>query len=119
MRTPSPAELADFERLGYEATVETLLKSDRFGEKWARHWLDVARYSDTNGYEKDLQREQWKWRDWVVEALNRDMPYDELLVACARVQLLGDTAAVTQVQSLQTRLRTGLPLEVAGLTVPG
>ena len=46
-------------------------KSDRFGEKWARHWLDLARYSDTNGYEKDLPREQWSWRDWVIEAINQ------------------------------------------------
>jgi hypothetical protein len=83
---PSPQELAAFEQKGFEATVETLLQSERFGEKWARHWLDVARYSDTNGYEKDVQREQWKWRDWVVEALNRDMPYDQFLIE----QLAGD-----------------------------
>jgi hypothetical protein len=83
---PSPQELAVCERDGYEATVERLLGSERFGEKWARHWLDVARYSDTNGYEKDLRREQWAWRDWVVEALNRDMPYDQFLIE----QLAGD-----------------------------
>ena len=74
---PSPAELAAFEEHGYEATVDTLLQSERFGEKWARHWLDVARYCDTNGYEKDLKREQWKWRDWVVEAFNSNMPFDQ------------------------------------------
>ena len=50
---PSPEELAAFERDGLEATMERLLQSERFGEKWARHWLDLARYSDTNGYEKD------------------------------------------------------------------
>jgi hypothetical protein len=83
---PSPGELAACEREGYEATVERLLRSERFGEKWARHWLDVARYSDTNGYEKDLPREQWAWRDWVVDALNRDMPYDQFLVE----QVAGD-----------------------------
>lgn len=83
---PSPGELAACGRDGYEATVERLLGSERFGEKWARHWLDVARYSDTNGYEKDLRREQWVWRDWVVEALNRDMPYDQFLVE----QVAGD-----------------------------
>ena len=77
---PSPQELADFEQRGFEATVEILLQSERFGEKWARHWLDVARYSDTNGYEKDMPREQWKWRDWVVDALNRDLPYDQFLI---------------------------------------
>lgn len=83
---PSPAELAAFEKQGYEATVEALLASERFGEKWARHWLDVARYSDTNGYEKDMPREQWKWRDWVVDALNRDMPYNQFIIE----QVAGD-----------------------------
>ncbi len=83
---PSPQELAAFEQNGFEATVKTLLASERYAEKWARHWLDLARYSDTNGYEKDLQREQWTWRDWVIEALHRDMPYDQFLVE----QIAGD-----------------------------
>ena len=83
---PSPAELAEFDKRGYEATVESLLDSERFGEKWARHWLDVARYSDTNGYEKDMPREQWKWRDWVIDAMNRDMPYDQFVIE----QIAGD-----------------------------
>ena len=55
-------------------------QSERFGEKWARHWLDAARYSDSNGYEKDMPREQWKWRDWVVDALNRDLSYKQFLI---------------------------------------
>ena len=63
---PSPQELEAFEKQGMEATIEALLQSERYGEKWARHWLDAARYSDTNGYEKDMPREQWAWRDWVV-----------------------------------------------------
>lgn len=83
---PSPQELADFERRGFDATVETLLASERYGEKWARHWLDVARFSDTNGYEKDMPREQWKWRDWVVDALNRDLSYKQFLIE----QIAGD-----------------------------
>ncbi|MGQ0635941.1 MAG: PSD1 and planctomycete cytochrome C domain-containing protein [Planctomycetaceae bacterium] len=83
---PSPEELATFQQTGLAATVKDLLASERFGEKWARHWLDVARYSDTNGYEKDLPREQWAWRDWVIEALNHDMPYDQFLVE----QIAGD-----------------------------
>ena len=66
--------------------VDQLLASPRYGEKWARHWLDVARYSDTNGYEKDLRREQWAWRDWVIDALNTDMPYNEFI----RLQIAGD-----------------------------
>lgn len=83
---PSPQELKEFEQHGAAATVEMLLKSERFGEKWARPWLDAARYSDTNGYEKDMPREQWVWRDWVIDAVNRDMPYDQFLIE----QLAGD-----------------------------
>ena len=96
---PSPDELTAFEQRGFEATVEALLKSERFGEKWARHWLDVARYSDTNGYEKDLPREQWMWRDWVVDAFNRDLPYDQFLIE----QLAGDLLpGATQQQIIAT-----------------
>lgn len=96
---PSPSELAAFEQHGYEATVDQLLQSEQFGEKWARHWLDVARYSDTNGYEKDLRREQWVWRDWVVDALNRDVAYDRFLIE----QLAGDLLpSATQQQIIAT-----------------
>lgn len=96
---PSLEELAEFENQGLEATVEKLLNSERFGEKWARQWMDVARYSDTNGYEKDLQREQWKWRDWVVDALNQDMPYDRFILE----QLAGDLLPnATQSQIIAT-----------------
>ncbi|MBM4074075.1 MAG: DUF1553 domain-containing protein [Planctomycetes bacterium] len=83
---PSPQEIEAFEKNGLESTVDMLLKSDRYGEKWARHWLDVARYSDTNGYEKDVQRDQWIWRDWVIDSLNRDLPYDQFIVE----QIAGD-----------------------------
>ncbi|MBM3999686.1 MAG: DUF1553 domain-containing protein [Planctomycetes bacterium] len=89
---PSPEEVDAFERESYDATVERLLASERFGEKWARHWLDVARYSDTNGYEKDLRREQWKWRDWVVDAFNADMPYDRFLIEQIAGDLLDDAS---------------------------
>ena len=83
---PSPEELAAVESDGLNATIDLLLKSERYGEKWARHWLDLARYSDTNGYEKDLPREMWAWRDWVIAAHNRDMPYDQFVVE----QIAGD-----------------------------
>jgi len=83
---PSPEQLAAFEADGYEKTVDALLASDRYGEKWARHWLDLARYADTNGYEKDFRREMWVWRDWVIDAINRDMPYDQFVVE----QIAGD-----------------------------
>ena len=112
---PSPKELEDFEKTGYEATVETLLKSERFGEKWARHWLDVARYSDTNGYEKDLQREQWKWRDWVIDAMNRDMPYDQFLVE----QIAGDLLpGATQDQIIATGFLRNSMINEEGAIIP-
>lgn len=112
---PTPQELAEFERLGYEATVESLLRSERFGEKWARHWLDVARYSDTNGYEKDLPREQWKWRDWVVGALNRDLPYDQFLIE----QIAGDLLpAATQEQIIATGFLRNSMINEEGAIIP-
>lgn len=87
---PSPAELDAFEKDAapdaYARQVERLLASPAFGEKWARHWMDVARYADSHGFEKDLPRQQWIWRDWVIDAINRDMPYDQFLVE----QIAGD-----------------------------
>ena len=68
------------------ALIERLLASDHFGVKWARHWLDVARYADTDGYEADEERQQWIWRDWVVHAINSDMPYDQFIIE----QIAGD-----------------------------
>jgi hypothetical protein len=70
----------------YEALVDSLLASKAFGEHWARLWLDLARYADTKGYEKDLGRTVWPWRDWVVQALNADMPLDQFTLE----QLAGD-----------------------------
>ena len=70
----------------YERLVDQLLASPRYGEKWAREWLDLARYADTNGYEKDRPREIWHYRDWVIRALNEDMPYDQFTIE----QLAGD-----------------------------
>jgi hypothetical protein len=70
----------------YEALVDSLLASQAFGEHWARMWLDLARYADTKGYEKDLGRTIWPWRDWVINALNADMPLDQFTLE----QLAGD-----------------------------
>ena len=69
-----------------EVFVDRLLASPHFGEHWARVWLDLARYADTKGYEKDKPREIWAYRDWVIEAYNRDLPYDDF----TRHQLAGD-----------------------------
>lgn len=70
----------------YERAVDRLLASPHFGERWGRHWLDAARYADSNGYSIDAPRSLWPWRDWVVAALNRDQPYGEFLTD----QLAGD-----------------------------
>ncbi len=87
---PTAEQLAAFQSdsspKAYEAMVTQLLNSPRCGERWARRWLDLARYADTNGYEKDRPRPAWPWRDWVVNALNADMPFDQFSIA----QLAGD-----------------------------
>jgi mono/diheme cytochrome c family protein len=70
----------------YEKVVDRLLASPHFGERWARPWLDLARYADTNGHEKDNRRSMWKYRDWVIGALNSDMPFDRFTIE----QIAGD-----------------------------
>jgi hypothetical protein len=64
----------------YERVVDSLLKSKRYGERWARPWLDLARYADTNGYQADQFRSVWPYRDWVIDAMNADMPFDQFTV---------------------------------------
>lgn len=88
-----PPELEDVEEFcadptpeTYERIVDRLLDSPRFGEKWARMWLDLARYADSKGYEADLHRSIWKYRDWVIQAFNEDKPFDQFTIE----QLAGD-----------------------------
>lgn len=87
---PSPELLAAFLRdsstQAYERAVDALLAAPAFGERWAAMWLDLARYADTKGYESDGNREIWKYRDWLIEAFNHDMPFDQFTIA----QLAGD-----------------------------
>lgn len=87
---PTPEEADAFVKDGsadaYEKLVDKLLASPRYGERWARRWLDLARYADTNGFEKDRPRTIWPYRDWVIGAINADMPFDEFTVE----QLAGD-----------------------------
>lgn len=78
--------LADTAPGAYERLVERLLASPHYGERWGRIWLDAARYADSDGFEKDKPRQVWFYRDWVVAALNRDMPYDRFVVT----QIAGD-----------------------------
>ena len=74
------AYLADKSPDAYEKQVDRLLASPHYGERWARPWLDFARYADTNGYEKDDRRIAWKYRDWVINALNQDMSFKEFTI---------------------------------------
>ncbi len=83
------AFLADSAPRAYERAVDRLLDSDHYGEKWARHWLDLARYADSDGYEKDMARPYaWRWRNWVIDALNADMRFDEFTTLQLAADLL-------------------------------
>lgn len=87
---PTPQEiaafLADQSPKAYEKVVDRLLASPHYGERWGRHWLDAARYADSDGYSIDAPRPIWKYRDWVINALNRDMPFTQFTIE----QIAGD-----------------------------
>lgn len=101
---PSPADvqayLKDQSPNAYENVVDHLLASPHYGEKWARHWLDAARYADSDGYEKDTGRPYaWRFRDWVITALNADKPFDTFTIE----QLAGDLLPnATEAQKIAT-----------------
>jgi mono/diheme cytochrome c family protein len=102
---PTPEDVAHFAKdtsaEAYEKQVDRLLASPHFGENWARHWLDLARYADTDGYEKDLPRPfAWRWRNWVIDAINRDLPYDQFTID----QIAGDLLPNA---TLEQRVATG------------
>jgi len=86
--TPEEADafVNDRDANAYEKLVDSLLASKQYGERWARRWLDLARYADTNGFEKDRPRNIWPYRDWVVNALNQDLPFDQFTIK----QIAGD-----------------------------
>jgi hypothetical protein len=93
---PAPEQLAnrflnDDSPQAYEWLVDSLLAQASFGERWASIWLDLARYSDSKGYEVDSRRDVWRYRDWVIRAFNRNLPYDEFL----RRQMAGDLIAAS------------------------
>lgn len=101
---PTLAEIDDFVNdqspSAYEQLVERLLASPHYGERWGRWWLDAARYADTNGFEKDLPRSIWPYRDWVIKAFNRDLPFDQFTIE----QLAGD---LLPTPTLDSRVATG------------
>ena len=101
---PTPAEveefIADDSPDAYDRLVDRLLDSPHFGERWGRHWLDKARYADSDGYEKDNARpDAWRWRDWVIDAFNRDLPVDRFTIEQLAGDLLPDA---TPLQHLAT-----------------
>jgi hypothetical protein len=114
---PTPAEVAEFERdrSGYPQWVERFLQSKDFGVKWARHWLDLARYADSHGYQRDDLRQIWAYRDWVVDALNADLPFDQFTIA----QVAGDLLPqATPAQIIATGFHRCTPTNVEAGTEP-
>ncbi|HIN70722.1 MAG TPA: DUF1549 domain-containing protein, partial [Acidobacteria bacterium] len=102
---PTPAEtaqfLADTERGAWERLIDRLLASPHYGERWGRHWLDVARYADSTGYEQDFDRPNaWRYRDYVIAAFNKDKPYNLFI----KEQVAGDELDYT---TDETRIATG------------
>jgi hypothetical protein len=95
------AFLNDHSPKAYDKVVQRLLASPHYGECWARHWLDAARYADSNGYEKDLTRSVWPYRDWVIDAYNTNMPFDQFTID----QLAGDLVPNS---TLDDKVATGL-----------
>ncbi|HWD18668.1 MAG TPA: PSD1 and planctomycete cytochrome C domain-containing protein [Verrucomicrobiae bacterium] len=87
---PTPAEVTAFlndkSSAAYERLVDSYLASPHYGERWGRHWLDLARFADSAGYESDYPRSAWRYRDWVINAFNQNLPYDQFVVD----QLAGD-----------------------------
>ncbi len=104
---PTVQEVDDFVHLhaqhgssAYAVQVDRLLASPRYGERMAQEWLDVARYADTHGFNNDSAREMWRWRDWVIDAFNANMPYDQFITEQLAGDLLPDP-------TLEQRIATG------------
>ena len=95
--TEIDAFLADRSESAYERAVDRLLASPHFGERWARPWLDQARYADSNGYNIDAPRSIWKYRDWVIAALNADMPFDQFTIDQIAGDLRPDASLAQQI----------------------
>ncbi len=113
---PTPAEidafLKDTSGSAYERVVDRLLASPRYGERMAARWLDAARYADTNGYQFDGERFMWRWRDWVIEAFNRNQPFNQFTVE----QIAGDLLPKA---TLEQKIATGFNRNHRGNTEDG
>ena len=116
---PSPAEVQAFQNdesgTAYEHLVDRLLKSEEFGVRWAQPWLDYARYADSHGFQRDNFREIWAYRDWVVDAINQDMPFDRFTIE----QLAGDLIPdATEAQKIATGFNQCTPINVEAGSEP-
>jgi hypothetical protein len=116
---PTPAEvdafLADRSPDAYEKVVDRLLASPRYGERMALPWLDLARYADTHGYHIDSGREMWRWRQWVIDAFNRNLPYDQFTIE----QLAGDLLPnATLEQKIASGFNRNHPINFEGGAIP-
>ena len=116
---PAPADVdafvADRSEQAYEKVVDRLLASPDFGERWARLWLDLARYADSHGFQRDDLREIWPYRDWVIQAIDRDMPFDRFTIE----QLAGDLLpGATREQQVATGFHRCTPANVEAGSEP-
>lgn len=116
---PTPAEVRAFvaqhSDADYEAVIDHLLQRPEFGERWARPWLDVARYADSHGFQRDDLREIWAYRDWVIRALNADMPFDQFTLE----QIAGDLLPeATEDQKIATGFHRCTPTNVEAGSLP-
>ncbi len=116
---PTPKEvdvfLADKKRGAYERVVDRLLESERYGERMALPWLDAARYADSNGFQQDGDTFQWIWRDWVVHALNANMPFDQFTIEQLAGDLLPDAS---EEQKIATAFNRNHMLNGEGGAIP-
>jgi hypothetical protein len=115
--TPSEVEafLADRSPNAYEKVVDRLLQSPRYGEQMAVRWLDAARYADTNGYQSDGVRSMWRWRDWIIDEFNQNMPFDQFTLA----QIAGDLLPnATRAQKIATAFHRNHRTNAEGGIVP-
>ncbi|MEM7600545.1 MAG: DUF1549 domain-containing protein, partial [Verrucomicrobiota bacterium] len=107
LENPTPARYAEI--------VDELFASPAFGEKWATQWLDLARYADSEGYQRDAPRNMWPYRDWVIQALNEDMPFDQFSIEQLAGDLLPDA---TESQKIATAFHRNAPTNLEAGTDP-
>jgi hypothetical protein len=116
---PTPEEVraftADPSRARFEGLVDQLMQRPQFGERWARHWLDLARYADSHGFQRDDLRDIWAYRDWVIQAFNDDMPFDQFTIE----QIAGDLLpSASQSQKVATGFHRCAPTNVEAGSLP-